>query len=72
MINFGWYDIWKDSLEEYIDKQGYTLDPWWTAMYEKCLKSVLLLNIFGFMPEKEMQRIHRAICVRIMLEAKEK
>lgn len=72
MINFGWYDIWTDNLAEYIDKQGYTLNPWWIAMYERCFKSALLLNIFGFMDDEEMQRLHRVIAIRIMLEAEEK
>ena len=72
MINFGWYDIWTDSLAEYIDKQGYTLNPWWLSMYEKLMKSALMLEIFGFVDNEESQRILRAICVRIMLEAEEK
>ena len=72
MIDLNWYDIWKDNLADYLDKHGYTLDPWWTKMYELLMKDALMLNLFGFLDESEMQRIHRAIAVRIMLESKEK
>ena len=54
MINLSGYDIWHDNLAEYINKQGYRLDSWWCVMYEKCLKSALLLNIFGFLKDREM------------------
>ena len=72
MIDLNWYDIWKDNLADYLDKHGYTLDPWWTAMYERCLKSVLILNLFGFIDDEEMARLHRVIAIRIMLESTEK
>ena len=72
MIDLNWYDIWKDNLADYLDKHGYTLDPWWCDTYERLMKDALMLNLFGFLDESEMQRIHRAIAVRIMLESKEK
>ena len=70
MVNMGTYNIWKDKLSDYLEKQGARLDPWWCEMYEKCLRSALLLNVFGFMDEKEMKRIMNVITVRIILEAK--
>ena len=69
MLNMGHYDVWSDDLSEYLKKQGARLDPWWCSMYERCLKSALLLNVFGFMSEKEMKRIMNVITVRIILEA---
>ena len=69
MLNMGGYDIWKHNLSDYLAKQGARLDPWWCDMYEKCLKSALLLNVFGFMDEKEMKRIMNVITIRILLEA---
>ena len=72
MINFSGYDIWTHNLAEYIDKQGYTIDQWWVDKYEMLMKDALMLNIFGFLSDEDMQRIHRAICVRIMLESTEK
>lgn len=69
MVNMGYYDVWKDNLSDFLKEQNAYLDPWWTAIYEKCLKSALLLNVFGFMNEKEMKRIMNVITVRILLEA---
>lgn len=69
MLNMGEYDVWKDHLPEYLEKQGAYLDPWWCEMYDKCLRCALFLCVFGFIKDKEMKRIMNLITIRILLEA---
>ena len=69
MLNMGFYDVWSDNLSDFLKKQNASLNPWWTDMYEKCYKSALMLNVFGFMEDEEMKRIMNLITIRILLEA---
>ena len=71
MISFTGYDIMQDNLEDFLNKQGYTLNGWGNSL-TKAIRHVKVLETWGFLSTDEAQRIYNRITVRVILQAEVK
>lgn len=70
MINMGHYNVMQDNLEDYLNKQGYTLNGWGDNL-TKAIRYVKVLETWGFVNEKEAQLIYNKITIRVITQAQE-
>lgn len=71
MISMSGYDIMEDNLEDFLNKQGYTLRGWGDAL-TKAIRNANVLEMWGFIDRDEAQRIYNKITIRVIMMAQEK
>jgi len=70
MISMSGYDIMTDNLEDFLNKQGYTLNGWGNEL-TKAIRYTKILQMWGFIDDEQAQLIYNKITVRVMIQAQE-
>lgn len=70
MISMRGYDIMEDNLEDFANKQGYTLHGWGSEL-TKAIRYTKVLETWGFISPEEAQLIYNKITIRVIMYADE-
>ena len=68
MINFSCYDIMSDNIEDFINKQGYTVHGW-GKNFTDAIRYANVLEMWGFISSEEAQLIFNKVMIRVFMYA---
>ena len=66
MIDFSCYDIMSDNVEDFVNKQGYTVNGWGNS-FTKAIRCAKVLETWGFISPEEAQLIYNKVVAHVIM-----